>query len=311
MSLHTKYRPHTFAGVVGQRSQIRSIKAVIKEKGAQVFLFTGPSGTGKTTLARICATALDVEPTGITELDAATQNGIDSMRAVIDESSTFSFTENGRRAFIIDECHMLSKAAWNSLLKVLEEPPPHVVFFLCTTEFNKVPATIKTRCVIYQLHSLSNEEIRQVLEPIATAEGMKLAEGVLDLVVDAARGSPRLALTILSKVHECPDVKDASALLAREQPSAEAIDVARALFKQGTNYVDLIKLLAAMKDENPESIRITVFAYGQAVLLGAKTDREVERILRALGALETPCDDLNRIGGIALKLCRALAGLNK
>src|ERR1700679_2452146 len=153
LNLITRYRPQVFDEVIGQDAVVRSLKATVKKKDAQIFLFSGPAGTGKTTLARLVAKAFGVEDKQVEsgEIDGATNNGIESMRNIQDIIQYRPFGNSGMRSITIDECHRLSPNAWDSLLKVLEDPPKHVVWFFCTTNPIKVPATIKTRCAKFEL----------------------------------------------------------------------------------------------------------------------------------------------------------------
>ena len=144
--LHIKWRPQKLNDVISHAFVVSSLKALLKEKECpHSFLFTGPSGVGKTTLARIVASYLEA---AVLEIDAATNTGIDAMRAVQD-MARYKAIDNEKRVVIIDECHALSKQTWQSLLKIVEEPPAHLYWAFCTTEPDKVPATIKTRCVQY------------------------------------------------------------------------------------------------------------------------------------------------------------------
>jgi DNA polymerase-3 subunit gamma/tau len=144
-SLATKYRPETWEEVVGQDAVVKSMKVVVTKKSSKCFLLSGPSGCGKTTLARIAARSLGIKGGGaLREIDAASKTGVDDMRQVCVDLG-YKVLGGGSRGLIVDECHQLSKAAWNSLLKITEEPPPDTYWFFCTTEPSKVPVTIKRR----------------------------------------------------------------------------------------------------------------------------------------------------------------------
>lgn len=300
MTIHTKYRPDTFAQVVGHKGVVASLQHALNEGRSQAFLFTGPAGTGKTTLARIAANVAGASE--ITEIDGATNTGIDAMRSIIDQAQFLTLT-GGKRAFIIDECHQLSKQAWQSLLKILEEPPAHVFWFLCTTEANKVPATIKTRCIDYELRPLTRDQLKAVVNAAAAGEGIVLPADVLDLVLEESRGSARQALTLLAKVETASDVTEARQLMMREQASVEAIDLARLVFSSQFDLPNLAAMCAKMKDENPESVRIVLFAYASSVFFG---NGDKMKALKVMGALEQPANELNKMGGIALRLARIL-----
>lgn len=300
MTIHTKYRPSTFSVVVGHKGVVASLQHALDEGRSRAFLFTGPAGTGKTTLARIAANVAGC--TEVSEIDAATNTGINEMRAVIEQAQFLTIT-GGKRAFIIDECHSLSKQAWQSLLKILEEPPEHVYWFLCTTEANKVPATIKTRCIDYELRPLSTDQLRAVVNAAAAGENIVLAPEIVDLIIAESNGSARAALTLLAKVETAADVAEARSLMLRETPSVEAIDLARLIFSPQFDLNSLATMCAKMKDENPESVRIVLFAYASSVFYG---NGDKMKALKVMGALEAPANELNKMGGIALRLARIL-----
>lgn len=293
-SLHTKYRPTTLDDVVGQDHIKASLKAVLDAGAQQAFLFEGPSGTGKTTLARIAAKHLGVEE--VIEIDAASHTGVDAMREISERANFVSMMGTGK-AFIVDECHRLSKQAWESLLKDIEEPPAGVYWFFCTTEGDKVLNTIRTRCVSFALQEVPYRKLLGLLDRVAKAEGMSVPEDVLDVAADAARGSPRQALVNLTTVSTAETPQEAEAALQRITSAKEAVDLAKALLGRKP-FLNIVKDL---KDTNPESVRMTVFHYCLAAALGGNKDA-----LMILGEFEKPALDGNKIGDILLR-CERLA----
>src|SRR3990172_5826753 len=211
-SLPVKYRPASFEEVVGHKVILKSIESVIKRKSSRTFLFHGPSGTGKTTLARIIAAEVGCLPEYILEVDAATNTGVENIRD-IQETLRYLPMGNSKKAIILDEAHMLTKSAWNSLLKVTENPPPHVYWFLCTTELDKVPATIKTRCSAFGLSLLSSDQLKIVVKRVIKAEKMKVSDDVLEVIISEARGSPRQAIVNLDLCAESETKKQAAEIL--------------------------------------------------------------------------------------------------
>jgi len=198
--LYRTYRPSKWSEVIGQDQVIDPLKDSIANKRiAHAFLFSGSRGTGKTSVARILAKALDTKEEDIYEIDAASNRGIDDIRSLREHVSVLPFSSTFK-VYIIDEVHMLSKDAWNALLKTLEEPPKHVIFILATTELDKVPDTIISRCQTYVFKKPSRETIRKMIVDIAKKEGCELDAGAGDLIALLGDGSFRDALGMLEKV---------------------------------------------------------------------------------------------------------------
>ncbi len=219
--LYRKYRPQTFEEVLGQKHVVRTLQnQVLSNSVAHAYLFTGSRGVGKTSIARILAKAVNCknqkngQPDGtcdicqqitnnnfldLVEIDAASNTGVDNIRDLI-EHVKFAPSIGKFKVFIIDEVHMLSKGAFNALLKTLEEPPSHTIFVLATTEINKVPATIISRTQRFDFHSPSQNEIAEYLGLIIKKEQIKISKEILELVASGSQGSVRDALSLLEKV---------------------------------------------------------------------------------------------------------------
>ncbi len=199
-TLYRAYRPADFDEVRGQEHVVGVLEKAIKNKKvAHAYLFCGGRGTGKTSVARILAKRLGVTDKDLYEIDAASQNGVDDIRALREAVNSTPF-ESPYRFYIIDEAHMLSKPAWNAFLKTLEEPPAHVIFVMATTERDKVPDTIQSRCEIYTFKQPSREVLAQIVQDVAKKEGYSLGKPAAELVALLAEGSFRDALSILQKV---------------------------------------------------------------------------------------------------------------
>jgi DNA polymerase-3 subunit gamma/tau len=216
-----KFRPQAFSEVVGQKPIVQILQNAIKMKRTgHAYLFCGPRGVGKTTMARIlakglnCAEGPTMEPCNrcascieitagqsmdVLEIDAASNTGVDSVRELRD-SARYAPSRDRNKIFIIDEVHMLSISAFNALLKILEEPPPHVVFIMATTERQKLPATILSRCQQFVFRTIAPEEIQAHLKEIASREGAHIDESGLRYIVKAAEGSMRDAQSLLDQI---------------------------------------------------------------------------------------------------------------
>lgn len=199
-ALYRKYRPESFKEVRNQDHIISVLEGAIKKRMIpHALLFTGSRGTGKTTVARIFAHAIGASDIDVYEIDAASNRGIDDIRALKEAVYTLPY-ESPYKVYIIDEVHMLTKEAFNALLKTLEEPPEHVVFILATTEQDKLLETITSRCQVFTFRSPSRSELQDTVTQIARKEKFTLSEGSADTIALAADGSYRDALGILQKV---------------------------------------------------------------------------------------------------------------
>ena len=221
-SLYRKHRPRTFADVVGQEHIVRTLQAAVEQdRVAHAYLFAGPRGTGKTSLAKILAKALNCEhgptptPDGtcercmaihearsldVIELDAASNRGIDTIRETVIERASLAPIEGGRKIYILDEAHSLTADASNALLKTLEEPPEKVVFILCTTDAGKLLPTVRSRCQRFAFRRPGPGELATVLRRIADAEQIEAADAALHLMARAAGGSFRDAVGTLDQL---------------------------------------------------------------------------------------------------------------
>jgi replication-associated recombination protein RarA len=288
--LHLKYRPKDFDDVVGQDAVVKSLRGIFTPQATvpHSFLFTGPSGTGKTTLARIIASNLGALAINILEIDAARYSGIDSMREILNGSQYVSLGMSPVKIIIIDECHALSKQTWQTLLKKVEEPEPHLYWIFCTTESEKVPKTIRTRCHAYDMKPVPWDLLAGYLEEIVKLEGLKIPPEFISLAARKSDGSVRQGLVFVSMLNGI--VEKAQALQLLEDFEAQEkgpLGLARMLCK-GCKWDDARKALLEMDEQvSPETIRMTVLSYVAAALKNTAGEKEAERLLAILSTFST------------------------
>ena len=330
-ALYRKYRPQIFEDVVGQEHIERTIKnAIAQDKVSHAYLFTGPRGTGKTTTARLLAKALlcekgpTAEPDGtcddcemiaagehpdVYELDAASRTGVENVREEIIGRVQFAPTRGRYKVYIIDEVHMLSTAAFNALLKTLEEPPSHVVFILATTDPQKVPETIHSRCQRFDFRRISTEAMVSRLGAICTAENVEFEGEALELIAHRAEGGMRNALTSLEQLIAFGDGAVTMEVAERMLGAVDSTDLAdivrtigvrdaAACFRWVAEYVetgaDMAQFVANLA-EHMRNMYVMAVAGPEVVLDVSETTRReliqelplfgVDRLARLLGVL--------------------------
>ena len=280
--LARKYRPATFADLIGQEAMVRTLTNALRSgRLAHAFVLTGVRGVGKTTTARIIARALNCVgpdgqggPTGspcgacehcraiaedrhvdVLEMDAASRTGVDEMRELI-EGVRYRPTSARYKIYIVDEVHMLSKNAFNALLKTLEEPPPHVKFVFATTEIRKVPVTVLSRCQRFDLRRIDEDVLKTHFRRIAEREGARIAEAALGLIARAADGSVRDGLSLLdqaiSHVHDKDSAGDDGGAAQREITEAEV----RAMLGLADRTLTFDLVEAALKGDGKRALDV-------------------------------------------------------
>ncbi len=356
-ALYRKYRPQDFDQVVGQEPVVRTLKnAIAAGQVRQAYLFAGPRGTGKTSLARILAKALNCAqgptPTpdktcnacvtiasgtslDVIEMDAASQRGIDDIRE-IRERVVLQPVEGRYKVYILDEAHQLTDAAWNALLKLIEEPPPHLVFVFCTTDLSKVLNTVRSRCQVFSFSRPRLPELVRVLRWVADGEGFDVPDAALSLISRAARGAYRDAVSTLDQLAAATGgtitVQDVLQLLGAveeealfrlcdlivDRDTAGALTFVEELSEQGQDrgrlVTDLLEhlrhlLLVHHLGEVPQSLPVTEETRdqlrAQANQLGEAT------VLRLCDLLAVAVDDMRQGGDPRLPLELALVKVTR
>jgi len=267
MSLYQKYRPPTLYRVKGNADVLSTLEGMLSdiENCTHAFLLHGPTGCGKTTLARIIADRLGCKGSDLKEIDSAQFRGIDTARDIRSHSQ-YKAIEGERRVWIIDECHKMTNDAQNGLLKILEDTPNHVYFVLCTTDPQKLLPTIRSRCSMFQVKPLSDEDMRSLLQRIVRKERQEISDEVYDILIRTGQGLPRTTIQALEQVLKAnPEKREEIAKQAAFEQS-QSIDLCRALMKRAS-WKEIGTILNGLKDQEAEGIRRVVLGYCQAVLL--------------------------------------------
>lgn len=306
-SLLTKYRPAEFAEVLGNTSQISALKrAMDGDSPPHAFLFTGPSGVGKTTLARIVAAQLKAS---VDELDAASHSGVDAVRAFLEDAQFQGMRGTGRRLFLLDECHRFSGNAWDALLKIVEEPPAHLYFALCTTAADKVPETIKTRCFHVALRAVEAPDIEELLDFVAEAEGWTVVPEVRQHLVVAATGQPRKALALLMACHDYASAEEVARVVALQEAGSPLIQALQLVISgRGKIWPQVRECLLRVDTSDAEQAFIGAGRYLTTVLLRTEDPVKAARIWILLDALTFPSGTFDRYTGLMAAIGRMLWG---
>lgn len=282
--LITKYRPSHWDHFIGNDAVVKALMDATDLGLAHQFLLLGESGMGKTTAARIMAREFgDDDPF---EFDAATNTSVDDTRPIIESLKYKAPLTSSKKVFIMDECHMLSKSAWNSLLKSIEEPPDYAYWILCTTDATKVPPTVKTRCVVAHFKPINNDDLFHILADITRREEFPTPENIVSICAEQAGGSPRQAIANLAKCWNVTDAKDAYSLLQGAGEDSTAVDLVKALLA-GASWEQLMAIVAKL-DTDAESARRVMLAYLTKVALGTKGDAAA-KVVRLMNIFASPC----------------------
>lgn len=285
--LITKYRPQKWSEVVGHQSEVASLRDAVANGTAHAFLFSGRPGMGKTTLMRLVARYLGAEE--IDEIAAAVYTSVDDMRALT-EGLRYRPLNTEVRVVVLDECHRLSKNAWDSLLKIVEEPPDWLYWGFCTTEPAKVPPAIRRRCLSIELKEVSKNTLADFLDDVAQKEGLAdIDGGILDVCAREAKGSPGQALANLALCVQARDRAEAVQLLRAAVASGDtdAGTLCRLLL-EGAPWVRIQPVLYELRETDAESLRYAVRGYFSKVLIEQNDPDKAARLMTILEPFSQP-----------------------
>jgi len=274
-SLHIDYRPRNFDELIGNKGTIASLKSILnreKEDVPHAFLLQGPSGCGKTTLGRIiadmlgCPETINEEVNGdFIEINAANNRGVDTARAIM-ETMHYHPSVAKCRIWLIDEIGATTKDFQQAILKALEDSPKYAYFILCTTDPEKLLKTVKNRCSVFEVESLQDNEVGELLNWVLSEEEFDISSDVKNEIAIAADGCPRQALVILDQIIDLPEEQMLGSVKSAQVNEKAVIDLCRAMLKNAT-WKSLSTILKNIKNKDPEKMRRAILGYMSAVLL--------------------------------------------
>lgn len=278
MPLHLLYRPNSFDEFIGNKSTVESLKSVLeREDRPRSFLLIGSTGCGKTTLARLIAKTLNCSDIEFHEYNAANTRGIDTIREII-KNSLYVPIEGELKVYLLDECHSISGAAAEALLKFLEDTPSHVIIILCTTVPEKLIPTIRNRCTTFVVSTLNNREMNTLLNWVLKSENVVLSEEVTDQIIESAEGCPRKALVILDKIIDLPPEKQINAAMESSIDDVTTLEICRLLINSESKSWGTMTQLLKSCNSDPETIRKAVLGYLASTLTNTGARRYSEMI---------------------------------
>lgn len=295
MTLYQKYRPSTLDEVVGQKPALKMIRGFLSGNSLpHNILFMGPPGTGKTTLSRILAKELGSGDLDIKEMNMAQHTGIDDIRAIQDSLSYRAMTGKSR-VFILDEFHAVTAQAAKCCLKIFEDTPSHVYFFLCTSDPKKIDKALDTRLTKVVLNPLTIEELQELINRVATAEGIQVPEKLVPMIATKADGAARQALVLLEQMAAMEfDKKGVMELLQEPLGAPDDVELIRAVMA-GKPWAVVSKLAERVAEDKVEGMRRFFLKYAASCLSGQSS----AKALAVIDAMENPFYNSGRPGFLA------------
>lgn len=293
--LYRRYRPKTLEEVVGNEGTKKALQRLFERPLSEiphVFLFTGDSGCGKTTIAKILKDKLECGSSDFEEIDSAQDRGIGFVRA-LSSRMHYSPMEGAVKVYLLDEAHKITPDAQTALLKTLEEPPSHVYFILATTNPEKLEKPLKDRCTVFNVSPLKDEEIEELLESILTKEDKNISDSIFNSIVDKSNGCARLAIQELEKVIDFPF--DEENIIVEEHLIVEkkAIDLCRCLVNKKSEWSDIVEILTNLQDSY-EGCRRTVLNYCNSIML--KNTKDLTYYYLIMDCFRHPFENTNKAG---------------
>lgn len=266
--LYKTYRPKDFEDVIGQEEIVQSLKKKIAQNEVpHTMLFSGSKGVGKTTVGRILRKKLKCSKWDFVEQNCADKRGIDSIRD-IERTMNLSPMKGAVKMWLLDEGHMLTSESQDAALKMFEDTPPHVYFIICTTDAQKIKATIRSRCTEYAFRPFGSKDLRTLLDKICKAEKLEITDDVADKIISYADNSARNALVLLNKIKTAETEEEQLAEITKATGEMGGFQIAQTLFNPRAKWPDMVKVLKATEKEEPELMRWIIIGYAKSVLLG-------------------------------------------
>lgn len=285
MALYKKYRPTTLAAVAGNGKTVEGVQSVLSKPANErprAYLFSGGSGCGKTTVGRILASELGCNMEfDYHEYDTADFRGIDSMRD-IRRNMNLRPLQGPCKVYLLDECHQISKDGQNALLKALEDTPDHVYFILCTTDPQRLIDTIRSRCTLFAMSPLSEDDMLMHLKKTVRRERKVVKDDVLERICKASNGHPRAAMVMLDKIIDLPEDKMEENIIQEKKAEDNIVDIYVSILKKESWRAIARKLDAVLATEDPEQMRRALMTMASNSLLRGKVDYDALEFLRAL-----------------------------